>query len=48
MSKRKYESLIVINTKGKEDSIDGMISEIGKQMEEEGVRLEQVDRIGRR
>ena len=45
---RKYEGVIVLNTQGKEEAIDGMISRIGKEMEEEGVKLEQIDQLGKK
>ncbi len=46
--KRQYEGVIVLNTQGKGEGIDGMISRIGKEMEEEGVKLQQIDQLGRR
>ena len=45
---RKYEGVIVLNTQGLEEGIDAMISRIGKEMEEEGVKLEQIDQLGRK
>lgn len=33
---------------GKEDSVDTLISRIGKEIEEEGATLQQVDRVGRK
>ncbi|CAN5452855.1 hypothetical protein BH23VER1_BH23VER1_36700 [soil metagenome] len=46
--KRKYEGLIVLNTKGREDSVEKIISSIGNIMEEMGAKLEQIDQLGRR
>ena len=46
--KRKYESVIVLDTQGKEEGVEEMISRIGKEMEEEGAKLQQIDQIGRR
>jgi len=46
--KRKYEGLIVFNTKGKEDGIEAMVTEVSKQIEEEGATLDEVDQLGRR
>lgn len=46
--KRKYEGVIVLNTKGKEDSLDTMISTISKEIEAEGGELEQVEQLGRK
>jgi len=45
---RKYEGVIVLNTQGKEEAIDAMVNRIGKEMEEEGVKLEQIDQLGRK
>lgn len=44
---RKYEGVIVLNTKGNEDSIDKMISDVGREIESEGAKLEQIDKLGR-
>ena len=46
--KRKYEALIVIDTKGKDDSIQELTSQIGKEIEGVGARLEQIDQLGKR
>ncbi len=46
--KRNYEGLIVINTLGKEDSTDTLISNLGREIEAEGAKLEQIDKIGKR
>ena len=46
--KRQYEGLIVLNTKGKEESVDKMVSSVGNEMESEGARLEQIDHLGKR
>ena len=46
--KRKYEGLIVLNTKGKEDTIDALISKLGHEFELEGITLEQIDQIGKK
>lgn len=45
---RKYEGIIVLNTRGKEDGVDDMVSGISKKMEEEGAKLEQIDRLGKK
>ena len=45
---RKYESLIVLNTKGKEDSVDELVGAVAKEMEEEGAKLDQIPRQGGR
>jgi small subunit ribosomal protein S6 len=46
--KRKYEGLIILNAKGKDESIENMISSVGNEMESEGAKLEQIDHIGKR
>ena len=46
--KRQYEGLTVLNTKGKEESVDKMVSSVGNEMESEGARLEQIDHLGKR
>lgn len=45
---RKYEGLVVLDTKGKEGSVDEMVSEIGKRIETEGATLEEVQQLGRK
>jgi len=46
--KRKYEGIIVLNTKGKEDSVDAMVGTITSELENEGASLDQVEQLGRR
>jgi|MDTC01.2.fsa_nt_gb small subunit ribosomal protein S6 len=46
--KRNYEGVIILNTIGKEESIDKMVKRVGDQIEAEGGRLEQIDRMGRK
>jgi small subunit ribosomal protein S6 len=46
--KRNYEGLIVLNTVGKEESVDALVSNLGRDIEAEGAKLEQIDRIGKR
>lgn len=45
---RKYQGIIIINAQGKEESVDDMVSNIGKEIEEEGGKLEQIDQLGKR
>jgi len=45
---RKYEGLIVLNTKGIEGSIDDLVSAVAKEMETEGAKLGEVRQLGRR
>ena len=42
---RKYEALIVLDTKGKEETVDSLVSTISKDMEKAGLKLEQIDVI---
>lgn len=45
---RKYEGLIVLNTKGIDGSIDDLVSAIGKDIEADGGRLDEVQQLGHR
>ncbi len=45
---QKYELTIVLDTRGKEESIDQILGQIGKEIESEGGRLEQIDQLGRK
>lgn len=46
--KRKYDGLIVLNTRGKDDTAENLVSKIGREIELEGAKLEQIDHIGKR
>jgi len=48
MSKRKYEGVIVLKMEGKEESMDDTVTAISKVIEDEGGKLDQIDRIGRK
>ncbi len=45
---RNYEGLIILNSKGIEGTIDDLISSVGKEIEAEGGKLEEVQQLGRR
>lgn len=45
---RKYEGLIVLNTKGMEGSVDDLVSSVAKELEAEGAKLDEVQQLGRR
>lgn len=45
---RKYEATVVIDTKGKEDTIDTIVSQITREFESNGAKLEQVDNLGKK
>ena len=44
---RKYEGVVVLNTKGQEDGVEKIISDVGREIEAEGAKLEQIDQLGR-
>jgi small subunit ribosomal protein S6 len=48
MTTRRYEALLVLNTKGKEESANELIETIEKQMKAAGVEVEQVQRLEKR
>ena len=45
---RTYEALIVVDTKGKEQSIQQFQDEIGKELEAQGATLKEVNQLGRK
>lgn len=45
---RKYEGLIVLNTTGTEASVDDLVGNVAKEMEEAGAKLDEIKQIGRR
>ena len=45
---RKYEGLIVLNTKGNEDSVDDLVGSVAKEMESEGAKLDEIQQLGKR
>jgi small subunit ribosomal protein S6 len=48
MSKHKYEGVIALNTTGHEDKVDELVQLIGKEIENQGAQLEEIDQLGRR
>ncbi len=48
MTKRRYEVLLVLNTKGKEESANDLIEAIDKQIKAEKVEVEQIQRLEKR
>lgn len=48
MTTRRYEVLLVLNTKGKEESANDMIESIEKQIKAAKVDIEQVQRLEKR
>jgi ribosomal protein S6 len=45
---KKYEGIYVLNLQGSEDGVDQLVSAITTELEAEGSKLEQVDRLGRK
>jgi small subunit ribosomal protein S6 len=45
---RKYEAMIVLDMKGKEDTVETLVSQLSREFEENGAKLEQVDNLGKR
>ena len=45
---RKYQGLIVLNTKAHEGSVDELVTSISKELEAEGAKLEKITQLGRR
>ncbi|QIF04090.1 30S ribosomal protein S6 [Roseimicrobium sp. ORNL1] len=45
---RKYEAMIVLDMKGREENVETLVSQIGKEFETNGVKLQQVDNLGKK
>ena len=45
---RKYQGLIVLNTKSLEGSVDDLVTSISKEIEAEGAKLDKISQLGRR
>ena len=45
---RKYEGLVVLDTKGKDTAIDELVSTVGQLIEAEGAKLDEVKNHGRK
>lgn len=45
---KKYEGLIILNPKTEGTSIDELVNAVGKEIEGEGAKLDEVQQIGRR
>lgn len=43
---RKYEAMIVLDTKGKDESADTIVSNLEKEFIKSGAKVEQIDRMG--
>lgn len=42
---RRYEAVIVLNAQT-EDAVDNLINAVGKEIEEEGAKLDSIDKMG--
>lgn len=45
---KKYEAMIVLDTKGKDESAEQLIGNIEKEFLKVGAKIEQIDRLGKR
>lgn len=45
---RKYEGLIVLNTKLAEGSVEELVAAVSKELEAEGAKIDQVEELGRK
>ena len=45
---RRYEATVVLDTKGKEEGVDTLVSQITRSFEENGAKLQQVDNLGKK
>lgn len=45
---RKYQGLIILNTKSLEGSIDELVSSVSKEIEAEGTKVDKIVNLGRR
>ena len=45
---RKYQGLIVLNTKSLDGTVDELVTAVGKELEAEGAKLAEITQLGRR
>ena len=45
---RKYEGLIVLNTKSVEGSVEELVTAVSKELEAEGAKLDEIQQLGRK
>ncbi|MCU0750986.1 MAG: 30S ribosomal protein S6 [Akkermansiaceae bacterium] len=45
---RKYQGLIVLNTKSLDGTVDELVTAVSKELEAEGAKLEKITQLGRR
>ena len=46
--KNRYEALLVLNTRGKEDSLHGIVERLESEFQKEGAEIEQVQKMDKR
>src|SRR6202035_5599589 len=46
--KNRYEALLVLNTRGKEDSLHGIVERLESEFQKEGAEIEQVQKMEKR
>jgi len=46
--KHRYEALLVLNTQGREDTVKEIIDRLESEFQQEGARIEQVQKMDRR
>ena len=44
--KRNYESMIVLDTTGREGDVDTLVQEVGREIEAEGATLDEIKQLG--
>ena len=45
---RKYQGLIILNTKSLEGSVDDLVTAVSKEIESEGAKIGDINQLGRR
>jgi small subunit ribosomal protein S6 len=45
---RKYQGLIVLNTKSLDGTVDDLVASVSKEFEAEGAKLDKIAQLGRR
>ena len=46
--KRKYEAMIVLDMKGKEETVEQLVTGISRDFEQSGAKLQQIEHLGKR
>ena len=46
--KNRYEALLVLNTRGKEDNVHGIVERLESEFQKEGAEIEQVQKMDKR